>query len=59
MKTNSKSIVRAVSTNASANKTIGLGSASMFLGPKVLGELRILMRLAAASTPRNGLSAAH
>jgi hypothetical protein len=31
----------------------------MFLGPKVLGELRILMRLAASSTPRNGLGAAH
>ncbi len=59
MKTNSKSIARAVSANTSSGRTHPSISASMFLGPKVLGELRILMRLAAASTPRNGLGAAH
>ena len=58
MKTNSKAIVRAVSANASSSRTLPSISASMFLGPKVMGELRILMRLAASSTPRSGLGAA-
>ena len=57
MKTNSKSIVRAVSTNATSNRLPASSSASMFLGPKVLGELRILMRLASPATSRNRLAA--
>jgi hypothetical protein len=58
MKTTSKSIVRAVSATASSNRGSFSSAAGMFLGPKVLGELRILMRLASPAAPRQGLAAA-